>query len=531
MFGKKRDPENQGNHAAKGNGYNFMVVFFAALGSFTYGFSSSIIGAVFGLPSFFAYFDLSLEGEGAKHGNDIIGAANGLFAGGGMIGALIISPSLNKFGRKLTIQAICVICVVASAIQGGSVHIGMFLAGRFLSGLGVGMMQVSVPIYQSELSPAKQRGRMVGGHGILIVCGYAMAAWTGVGCFFAAPEVSWRLCLSLQIVAPLILAIGSPWLPESPRWLIAHNREKEGLAVLQRLHVRPGDTNDIAAKEEYYQIRKQIELEAQTGVTTMWQMFKRRSYVKRILCGVLVQFAAQSTGVLVVNNYQVLLYGNLGLDGWLPLVLYGIYTSWAAFLNWINSLILDRIGRRPVIIFGLMGCVAMITIYTAMVAEYAGTDNRAGNAMGVLFLFLFVTFYGASQDASSYVYCAEIFPTGVRAQGLSIAIATLFGSTLLYTEAAPIAFLKVGWKYYLVFIIVPALCVPLEYLFLPETNGLTLEEIADKFGDEVAVDLSHLSEDRRRALDESLMAVGADMIETPLSGVDEKHTTTMKEKI
>jgi MFS family permease len=293
--------------------------------------------------------------------------------------------------------------VVASAIQGGAVHIAMFLVGRFISGLGVGMMQVSVPIYQSELSPAKQRGLMVGGHGILIVCGYAMAAWTGLGCYFAGSTVQWRLCLSLQLVAPLLLLIGSPWLPESPRWLIAHNKEQEGLAVLQKLHVRAddkGDTDHIAAKEEFYQIRKQLELERETGVQTFLQMIKRPSYRKRIYCGVLVQFAAQSTGVLVVNNYQILLYNSLGLSGWLPLLLYGVYTSWAAFLNWINALLLDRVGRKPVIIIGLSGCICMICIYTAMVAEYAGTSNRAGNAMGVLFLFLFVTFYGSSVGLS-----------------------------------------------------------------------------------------------------------------------------------
>ena len=104
----------------------------------------------------------------------------------------------------------------------------------------------------------------------------------------------------------------------------------------------------------------------------------------------------------------------------------------------------------------------MLCIETAMVAQYAGTGNRAGNAMGVLFLFLFVTFYGGSQDASSYVYCAEIFPTGVRAQGLGTSIAGLFASTLLYTEVAPVAFADVGWRYYLVFILVPAACVPLQ---------------------------------------------------------------------
>jgi len=73
MFKRKRDPEAQVAHGAKGNSYNFMVVFFAALGSFTYGFSSSIIGTVFGLQPFFDYFNLSLTGPNAKHGNDIIG--------------------------------------------------------------------------------------------------------------------------------------------------------------------------------------------------------------------------------------------------------------------------------------------------------------------------------------------------------------------------------------------------------------------------------------------------------------------------
>lgn len=196
-------------------------------------------------------------------------------------------------------------------------------------------------------------------------------------------------------------------------------------------------------------------------------------------------------------------------------------------------MLLDKLGRVPILTTGLCGCTVMMIFETAMVATYAGTPNRGGNAAGVLFLFLYVTFYGGCLDASSYVYCSEIFPTGVRAQGLSTAIMGLFASTLLYTQVAPVAFANIGWRYYLVFIIVPACAVMLFFIYLPETKGLSLEEIAAKFRDEVAVDISHLSEERRRALDESLLAVGvdADVIGTLPEESDGKEAATHEEQV
>lgn len=114
--------------------------------------------------------------------------------------------------------------------------------------------------------------------------------------------------------------------------------------------------------------------------------------------------------------------------------------------------------------------------------------------------------YGCCVDASTFVYCSEIFPTHIRSQGLAFALGILFLSTIAYLEAAPTAFAQVGWKYYLLFIILTAINIPLVWWLFPETKGLSLEEIGAVFGDEVAVHLTDLTEEERKDLDKVIAA-------------------------
>jgi len=99
-------------------------------------------------------------------------ATNGLFAGGGLIGCFLITYLADKIGRKRSIQATAILCIIAGALQAGSVHIAMFLVARFMMGVGIGMVNVITPLYQSEVSPAKSRGRLVGSHGFILCVGY-----------------------------------------------------------------------------------------------------------------------------------------------------------------------------------------------------------------------------------------------------------------------------------------------------------------------------------------------------------------------
>ncbi|KIX09800.1 uncharacterized protein Z518_00881 [Rhinocladiella mackenziei CBS 650.93] len=153
-----------------------------------------------------------------------------------------------------------------------------------------------------------------------------------------------------------------------------------------------------------------------------------------------------------------------------------------------------------------IGCVFVLAVENALIAHYGGPENtnKVGSGFALLLIFLFATFYGCGLDVSSYVYCCEIFPTCVRAKDVGFSIAGLFVMTTIYTSAAGTAFNNIGYRYYIVFIVITSAMLPLIIWKFPETKGLSLEEIGALFGDRVALDRSQLSEQERYKLDERL---------------------------
>ncbi|KAL4862345.1 hypothetical protein BDV12DRAFT_190475 [Aspergillus spectabilis] len=438
----------------KANRYNFLIAFFVTLGSFTYGYNSSVTAGVIGLPSFFAYLGIT---PSTTQGDSIIGAINGVYLAGGAIGCWTLAWLADTIGRQRTIQIVCVICVISAAIQAGSVHEAMFLVGRLVNGFGVGLMNSVIPLFQSEISPAAQRGRLVGLHGFILVAGYSCGGWTTFGTYHTTNSaLQWRLPLALQILAPLLLLCGSPWIPESPRWLVSRGHGEKGLKILEDLHRTPDDPDTTGAHMEYEQIQAQVALEAEEQLGSLLNCLAKPHIRKRMILGFLLQWYLQSTGVLVVFNYQNLI---------------------AAIFNFCNALALDRFGRIRIITIGMVGCIVVLSIYTALVAEYASTDNHNGNAFAILCLFLFAVFYGGCLDASSYVYVSEIFPNSVRAHGVGFSISGLFLSNILYTQAAPTALSHVGWRFFLLFILLPAAGLYPFLRYCPETKLLSLEDV------------------------------------------------------
>ncbi|KEZ44923.1 putative MFS sugar transporter [Scedosporium apiospermum] len=495
--------------------YNRLVTVAVAFGSFTYGYCSAIIGSTIGQPGWYQYFNLPMQGEegyGSKTAQ-AIATANGLYSAGGAVGSLFIMWAATALGRKVSIQIGAACAVLGGALQGGAANLAMFQVGRVISGLGIGILVTACPMYLSELSPPDKRGWLVGHHAIFLVFGYMLSGWLGYACYFATDKnasFAWRFPLCVQVLSPLVLLITSIWIPRSPRWLLQKGLTEQAWNVLRDLRRSPEDPDDLVAKEELYQVKMQIALDSAKlkaiNCTPWTAVLKKKSYRKRMLIGFLTQWGAEFAGPLVINNYSVILYTNLGQTGSMPLLLSALWLTTAGVIyNPLGAWLHDKVNsRRWMFLVGLFGCLFTTAGLVGCIAQYGGTTNKAGNAAGVFFVFLYLAFQGTGCDTTMYIYVSEIFPTEIRPIGMGFSLFGQFAATIILLQTAPIGIDQVGWKYYLVIIAWCIVFIPIVYFYFPETARLSLEEISARFGDDVAVHVNDVSEAQRKELDDFL---------------------------
>ncbi|ORY27095.1 general substrate transporter [Naematelia encephala] len=468
--------------------YNLLVIIAVSIGSFTYGFTFGTPSNIIGYPSFTSYFNVDLSGPNPGYASSMQGAIVGVFFAGGFFGSFGFAWLADKLGRLRALQIVCVVILVSVVISAAAVNIAMLLVGRILSGIGGGGLNVIPPMFQSEISVAHQRGRNVGFHGVFFVAGLDTVAWIAVGCYFiSSANTSWRLLLGLQAVSPAVLLAISFLLPESPRWLLLNGREEQAFETLCRLHDGKNDTEHRLAHEELVAIKTQIELDAQHD-TSYTGLFRRPSTRRRLLTGIFLMFAQQSTGQNVLFGFQVNVLATLGLTEWKPLLVSGFYVLVAVIGNIGGGMIMDSFGRRKLLLVGMIGACLACAIHTGLLVQYSGTDNKVGAGAAVAFLFLFISFFGPGVDVTSYVYAAEIFPTYMRARGVSMTIATYFAFAALYVCVSQTAVAGIGYKFNIVFVALTAVNTVVIYYTFPETKGQSLEAIGKLFGDAAVSD-------------------------------------------
>lgn len=274
-----------------------------------------------------------------------IGAIVSVYNAGQAAGTFAAGWAADRLSRKYAMTLACSIAVIGIILQVAAVNIGMFIAGRLLTGWSSGMILPVVPIYIAEVSKPSQRGVVVGFQGMGIAIGFCAANWIGYGGVFAAGNLQWRIPLAMQFPCAVFLLVGSVLIPFSPRWLVSRDRLEEARAVLARIHL---DAGEEFVDQEMIQIREQIVLERTYGsqdfLSGLLRLFGKQ-YIKRVSLSCFVLTLTQFAGVGVIQNFQSIFYASVGFTGRRALLISGIYGFMGLFGQLISLTVVA--GEHP----------------------------------------------------------------------------------------------------------------------------------------------------------------------------------------
>lgn len=312
----------------------------------------------------------------------------------------------------------CVGAVISTASFGPQWGLGQFVVGRVVSGLGNGMDTATIPVWQSEASQAKNRGLLVCLEGAVIAVGTFIAYWLDFGFSYIDSSVQWRFPVAFQIFFAVIMSLGMWGLPESPRWLIAHNYENEAREVLSALYDVP--SGDESVETTIKLVQADLLHAGQSKFTDIFTNGKKQ-HLQRTLLGASTQFWQQFTGCNAAIYYSTLLFQNtIGLERRLSLILGGVFATVYMFATIPSFFMIERVGRRKLFLIGFLGQgLAFLITFGCLIN--ATEANARGAAVG---LYLFIIFFAFTLLPLPWIYPPEINPLQTRTAAASVSTCT-----------------------------------------------------------------------------------------------------------
>ncbi|CZT17383.1 related to sugar transport protein STP1 [Ramularia collo-cygni] len=452
--------------------YQFLVSVFASLGSLLYGYDLGVIAGAVASENFVSTF---------KPTNAEVGAVVSVFTGGAFLGALFAGPTGDTLGRKKTILLGALVFILGGALQTGARGLSYLYAGRAIAGIGVGFLVMIVPLYQAELAHPDIRGRVTALQQFMLGVGALIASWVSYATYTYIPADSsnqWRVSLGIQIIPAGFLALLIMFFPESPRWLIDHGYPDLGLKTLARLHAH-GDTSDPWVLAEHSQIQETLTTEHETAAKSYAELFRSRSSFRRLFLACSIQASVQMTGVSAIQYYSPEIFAQIGIPGSDSLKYQGISSIIAIIAQALCILLIDHIGRRWAMIGGNLGNCVTFIIATILLAKFppGATDNNAASWGFIVITWVYNFSFSATCGPLSWIVPAEIFDTRTRSKGVSIATMTSFAFNTMIGQVTPIAIEKIGYRFYIVFVVCNFTNALFFWAIQPETKKRPLEEM------------------------------------------------------
>jgi len=425
----------------------------SALAGFLFGFDTVVISGA-------EKTIQTLWGLGAGlHG---IAMASALY--GTVIGSLLGSWPTDRFGRKKTLLCVGVLYLVSAIGTGCAPGVYVFILARFIGGVGIGISTVAAPLYISEISPPKYRGRLAGMFQFNIVFGILIAYgsnWllAGIG------ENAWRWMLGVAAFPSILYTVLCFGLPESPRWLLGRGERAKGVAVLQLIQPE-------ASPAELALLANNIVAASSSRADS--SRFWSRQLKTPILLAFLIAFFNQLSGINAILYFAPRIFELTGLAAKTALLQsVGIGFTNLVF-TFVGLWLIDRLGRRTLLFIGSFGYILSLGLVAW--AFFTGHYRLIPAC-----IFAFIAAHAIGQGAVIWVFISEIFPNKFRAEGQSLGSFTHWFFAALLTTFFPkiVTSFPPGWVF-LFFCSMMVLQLVWVKWMMPETKGVPLEDMASR---------------------------------------------------
>ncbi len=391
---------------------------------------------------------------------------------GAVIGAATNGVLADIFGRKKIIMATAVIFILGSLMCAFAPNVYVLILSRIFVGFAVGIVNFVVPLYLSEVSPKNLRGTLVSLYQWAITAGILFSYF--INAVFAQAVYNWRWMLFAGVVPGLILFIGMCFMKDTPRWLVSKNRDDEAKKVFARIEPETDPDKEIA------------EIRATLGDKTDKKFRFSKWMIMPFVVGIGIMFAQICTGINTIIYYAPTIFKTAGFDSNLT----AIYaTTGIGVVNFVMTIVAvfftDRLGRKPLLYFGLTG--VMLSLFALGTSfAFAGTLGSSLKWVAVGSLVTYIVCFAMSLGPIGWILVSEVFPLKIRGVAMSVCTVSNFAFNFFVVGSFPVLLHRIGgaWTFW-IFGIVSILCIIFVYFFVPETKGISLEQIESNWRKQV----------------------------------------------
>jgi SP family galactose:H+ symporter-like MFS transporter len=439
---------------SKGNRFVYAVVAFSALGGLLFGYDTGVIsGAILFIRKDFALSDFTVE---------VVISAVLL---GAVIGAAFGGDLADRLGRRKLIILAAVIFALAAITTAVVPSVPWLILGRVLVGIAIGIASIAAPLYISEVAPAQMRGSLVSLNQLAITIGIVVSYLVD---YALSGIQGWRYMLGLAAVPAIILGIGMLPLPDTPRWLVKHDETAKARAVLKRIR---GEAN---VEDELEEIQTSLKKQS-SGRAELFNPLVKPA----LIIGVVLAIFQQVTGINTVIYYAPKIFQFAGFVSASSAIFATVGVGVVnVIMTIVAILLLDRIGRRPLLLTGLAGMIFSLGLLS--LAFYLPSLGGLIGVLSVVGLMIYVGSFAIGLGPVFWLLISEIYPLKVRGLAMSVASEANWGTNLVVALTFLTLIQTVGKSGAFLFYALAGIAAWIfVYLLLPETKGRTLEEIEE----------------------------------------------------